>query len=571
MLLERPGELVSREELQKKLWPEDTFVDFEHSINAAVKRLREALGDDADNPRFVETLPRRGYRFIASADVGAGLVSAHEGRPQGAPLRRRYIVLAGAIIVATLAALLAFNVADLRDRLLRHASPPPKIESIAVLPLENLSRDPDQEYFADGMTDELITNLGKISALRVISRTSVMHFKGTKKTLPEIARELNVDAIVEGTVLRSGNRIRITAQLLHAPTDRHLWAESYDRDLGDVLKLQAEVARSITQEVNIKLTPQDRTRLEIARPVNPQAYQSCLLGLYFMNKGDYSKALEPLQRAINIDPKYAPAYAAIADWYSPGGYAGMDGWRKAKRLATKAVELDESVAEAHAVLGRLAYSLEWDWSVAEKELRRAVDLNPSSSAAHTDYGIYLILVGRFEEGNAEAERALQLDPFSVRTSQYAGWIFLCGRHYDRAIAQHRRTLEMDPEHWLSYEQLAAAYTWSGRQPEAIAAAEKFAEREGHFPCVGIYAYAVSGRRKEAQKFLADSIRRGVDPVYLAAIEVGLDNKDDAFKWLERAYADRSWFCIFLKAWPMFDPLRSDPRFQDLVRRMNFPP
>jgi TolB-like protein/DNA-binding winged helix-turn-helix (wHTH) protein len=375
LLASRQGELVAREEIQQQIWGNETFVDFEHALNFAIKKIRDTLGDDAEHPRYIETLPRHGYRFIAPVEAVAlpspaatSVAAIYDRRPETASAARRYSVrpralaLAAAGLVALLAMLIALNVAGLRDRLLtalgaRPTMAVPKIQSIAVLPLANLSHEPEQEYFADGMTDELITTLGKISALRVISRTSVMRYKGTKKPLPEIARELNVDAIVEGTVQRSGDRVRITANLLHAPSDRHLWAQTYERSLGDALTLEGEVARAIANEVKIKLTPEEH-----ARPVNPEAHRLCLLGRFHWNKRTeegLKTAIDYFQRAIEIDPAYAPAYAGIAD-----SYLGLTDWGflppkeavpRVKAAAQKALEIDGSLAEAHTSLAQACF------------------------------------------------------------------------------------------------------------------------------------------------------------------------------------------------------------------------
>ena len=576
MLLERPGEVVTREGIQQKLWPEDTFVDFEHSINAAVKRLREALGDDADNPRFVETLPRRGYRFIASADVGAGLVSAHEGRPQGAPLRRRYIVLAGAIIVATLAALLAFNVADLRDRLLRHASPPPKIESIAVLPLENLSGDPEQDYFVDGVTDALIAEIGQIGSLRVISRTSVMQYKEVKKPLPQIAKELNVDAVIEGSVLRAGDRVRITARLIGAVPERHLWARNYERDLRDVLSLQGEIARAIADEVKAKVTPDVQARLARARPVNPDAHEAYLRGRYYWSlfpEGP-ERAVEYFQKAAEKDPNYALAYAGLALSYNGLGFfqPPKDVCTKARAAARRALELDETLAEAHTADGFVKLYFDWDWDGAERAWRRALQLNPNNIDALQLSAEHLVFTGQFEEGLAQDRRARDLDPLSRFVNDILGYHYMRSRRYDEAIEQYRRMLELEPNATVPRIHLAWVYTLKGMHAEALAEHQKTGWRRDN-PWLG-YLYAKMGRRDDARR-VADNVRRAstqhyVDPYWVAVPYAGVGEKDQAFAWLEKAYQDRSTFMAQLKVDAFFDPLRSDPRFQDLLHRMNFP-
>jgi len=580
MLLEHPGEIVTREELQKKLWPENTFVDFDHSMNTAVTKLREALGDTADNPRFVETLARRGYRFIAPV-VGAGLVPAQIGRPQGAPLRRRWIIAAGTL-VAIVVVFLALNVAGLRERLLtavgaRPTAALPKIESIAVLPLENLSHDPEQEYFADGMTDELITNLGKIRALRVISRTTAMHFKGSQKTLPEIARELKVDAVVEGSVLRSGNRVRITANLLQAATDRHLWAESYERDLRDTLALQSDVAQAIAHEIQVKLTPQEQTRLASARPVNPEAYQAYLKGRYYWNRwpDGLERSVEYFQEAIKQDPRYAPAYAGLALCYSTVGFfqPPKEVYPKLRAAAMRAVELDGTLAEAHAAIGYTKLYFDWDWEGAERAWRRALELNPNSVEALRLSSEDLVYTGQFNEGLAQARRARDLDPLNRFVSGSLGYLYMRSRHYDEAITHYRMVLELDPTFSVARDHLAYAYTLKGMHEEALAEYKKFAGP--HDPLEELaFLYSQMGRGDDARR-VADNLRRlsrqkYIDPYRIAIAYASLGDKDRTFAWLEKAYQDRSPWMAQLKVEAFFDPLRSDPRFKALLRRMNFP-
>ena len=392
VLLQRPGEVVTREEIQQKLWPPNTFVDFEHSINTAVNKLREALGDDTENPRFIETLPRHGYRLIAPVEiveangtrpeVGARPVPPQKGRPRGTPLQKRWLVAAmvGAL-VTLLVTLIGLNVVGLRDRLAAyvggHSSAPaqaPHIQSIAVLPLENLSRDPEQEYFADGLTDALITDLGKIANLRVISRTSVMQYKGAKKLLPQIAQELNVDAVVEGTVQRSGDRVRITAQLLEARTDRHLWAETYVRNFGEIIRLEEEAALAIAHEVSGRLTTAEEARLGSKRAVNPRAYDAYLHGRYLWNERTAETAVGArvyFEQALREDPGFALAYSGLADYYTVGWGPWTD-QPLAEMYARKAVALEPDLAEAHASLG-IACVYQRKFAEGDKELKRAIE------------------------------------------------------------------------------------------------------------------------------------------------------------------------------------------------------
>ncbi len=589
MLLERPGELVTREEIREKLWPGDTFIDFEHSVNSSIKKLRQALGDDPVTPRFVETLPRHGYRFIAPVEGGAlpelPLPTIGTKAIQESPPRRHWLfALAGGLIVAVVAVLFALNVAGLRQRLVRHALPVPKIESIAVLPFENLSHDPEQEYFADGMTEELITNLGKISTLRVISRTSVMRFKKTDKPLAEIARGLNVDAVVEGTVQRSGDRVRITANLLHAPTDRHLWAESYERDLRDVLALQDEVARAIANEIQIKVTPQEHARLGSAKPVDPEAYKaylkaSTILDNWTLESG--RSAIEYFEEALERDPSFAPASAGLADAYVFLGrfhyLPANETFPNAKQAARKALALDANSAEAYASLCSVATFYDWDWEAAEIACRRAIELNPSYGPAHHMYSHYFISTGRFAESLRESRRCLELDPLSPAAKTHLGTHYKMARQYDLAIEVLRGIVEVTPNFPDAYSELASSYIGQGAYPDAVPPARKAVMLTGGKAYLGVLAeaYAMSGRRSEATKILEEirGVSRGrlVPAVTEVPVLIALGERDRAIERLQRAFQEHDQLIPYLKVWYIFDPLRSDPRFQDLLRRMNFPP
>jgi TolB-like protein/DNA-binding winged helix-turn-helix (wHTH) protein len=602
LLLERPGEPVTREEIREKLWAGDTFIDFEHSVNSSIKRLREALGDAAERPRYIETLPRHGYRFIApvepvapvhtpAVDVGAESprrppVLQTRERPQGAPLRKRWIVpRAAGALVALLAVSLALNVASLRDRLLtsvapRHSVSTPKIESIAVLPLENLSHDPEQEYFADGMTDELITNLGKVSALRVISRTSVMRYKGTKKPLPEIAQELNVDAVVEGAVLRSGERVRVTANLVHARTDRHLWAESYERDLRDVLSLQSEVARAITSEIQIKVTPQEQARLASARSVNPEAYRLYLQARYYFSRRTlpaFDKSIQLFQQVLEKEPNSALAYAGLAESYGIlpfySGAPSKEAFPKAKVAARKAVELDNSLAEAHAALGFVLLYWDWDWLAAESELKRAIELKPSYVVGHHWYAEYLSAMARHDRAVAEIKRAQELDPLSPLMLAIGGEVCDYGRRYDEAIEQCRKALELDPNYALAHRNLARAFLGKRMHEEAASEYVKADRAWGNaYPLELALAHAARGNRDEALKILREqSSQPKFDPETAVLVYLALGEKQEALDWVEKAYEEHDPYAAFWNVNPALDPLRSAPRFQAILRRMNFPP
>ena len=602
-LLESPGELVTREELHRKLWPADTFVNFEHGLNAAVKRLRQALNDSADNPRFVETLPRRGYRFIAPMQVVAA--SADELSPDAtaaateAPAARdvagasaqdpgdlstkTVAVVKGRGLRAWIGAAAALVVAGgtLAVWILRPGThPPPVIRSLAVLPMENLSGDASQDYFSDGMTDELITELGQINGLRVISRTSIMTYKGARRLLPQIARDLKVDAVVEGTVLRSGNRVRITAQLILADADKHLWARSYEGDLRDTLALQGQVARSIASEIRIELTPHERALLQ-GKAVNPEAYEAFLKGRYFWNKrtaDGLRQAIEYFNQAIEKDPTYAPAYAGLTDSYALAGdwqygvLAPVEAYPKAKAAAAKAIALDGSLGEAHISLAWCLDGFDWSWEAGGKEFNRGIELSPGYATGHHWYGWHLATLGRHDEAVAELEKAQNLDPLSLIISADLAEELLIAHRYDDATRQIRKTINMDPFFALAHYVLGEVLVQKRMNNEAIGELQKAIELSpgsSAFTANLAYAYAVSGRQDQAVKILNDlkSRSRGASSSFpeIALVYVGLGDRDQAMAWLEKAYAERFNPGVLLR--PAFDPLRSDPRFQTLLRRI----
>jgi TolB-like protein/DNA-binding winged helix-turn-helix (wHTH) protein/Tfp pilus assembly protein PilF len=598
ILLEHAGEVVTREELRGQLWEADTFVDFEHSLATAISKIRDALGDSADSPRYVETVPRRGYRFIADVAVvdGAPLdgretvigglpgTKDHDraelvGKP--APSNRQSRSLALTISGFALALVLLI----LAARIFRLSSrPPANIRSLAVLPLESLSGDASQDYFADGMTDELITDLGQISVLRVISRTSVMAYKRTRKPLQQIARELNVDAVVEGTVLRSGEQVRITAQLIQASADKHLWADSYEGDVRDTLALQKKVARAIAEQIRINLTAQEQAALTSVKVVNPEAYEAYLKGRYFWNKrtaDGLKKAIDHFDQAIEKDPNYAQAYSGLADSYALlgdweyGVLAPKEAFPRAKAAATKALELDNTLGEAHTSLAFSLDLFDWDWQSADKEFRRAIELNPGYATAHHWYAWHLTEMGRNREAIAEMRKAENLDPLSLIISADVAEILLVAHSYDEAIQQSRKTIDMDSNFAVAHYELGQAFVQKHMYNEAIAELQKAIELSGgSTTCTSnlAYAYAVAGRRNEAVKIMKDLTNRSnhvfSNAPEIALIYVGLDEKDQAMTWLEKAYAEHFNPSVLLR--PAFDPLRSDPRFKDLVRRIGFP-
>jgi TolB-like protein/DNA-binding winged helix-turn-helix (wHTH) protein/Flp pilus assembly protein TadD len=598
MLLKHPGEVVTREELQKKLWPADTFVDFDHGLNKAINKLRDALGDSAESPRFVETVARRGYRFLAEVKVAdAAPIRSPElaTQPHLAAEARDRPDLAGKLAMPkhflpplawkiSAFALLLLMTALVTWKLHSWNRPSPVIRSLAVLPLESLSSDASQDYFADGMTDELISDLGQISALRVISRTSVMAYKHTRKPLPQIARELNVDAVVEGTVLRSGDRVRITAQLIEASADKHLWSQSYEGELRDTLALQNKVARAIADQIRINLNPQEQAALKNVKVVNPEAYVSYLKGRYFWNKrtADGLKvALAYFNQAIDEDPKYAQAYSGLADTYALLGdwqYAVMtpkEALPKAKVAAIKALELDSALGEAHNSLAFCLDGFDWDFDSAGKEFRRAIELNPGYATAHHWYAWHLSLLGRYDEAIAEMRKAENLDPLSLIINADLAELLVLAHSYDESIRQSRKTIEMDPNFGLAHNQLAQAYLQKQMYDEAIAELQKAVQLSGGSPTVIANlarAYAASGKRSEAVKLLSDLKKRS-SPGYshaseIAVIYAALGDKDQAMIWLEKAFEERFNPGVLLR--PGFDPLRSDPRFEDLARRIGLP-
>ena len=612
MLLERPGEAVPREQLRQKLWSTDTFVDFDAGVNTAINRLREALGDSAENPRFIETVPRRGYRFIAPVEADrvkppvANAIPAHPPSseitekagtvPERTHGRRVKFLALGLAVVGLLLA--GLSLTSVRERLLGRPSPP-HIESLAVLPLANLSGDPEQDFFADGMTEALITDLGKISALRVISRTSVVQYKGTKKPLPEIARELNVDGLVEGTVSRSGNHLRITANLLQASPEKHLWAESYEGDVGDVLSLQGQVAQAIAREIQVKLTPEEQKLLGNARPVDPQAHDDYLRGRYFCDKDTrepVEKGIKYFELAIKEAPSDPLGYAGLANCYvllSSGGdifvgdLSAAEIMPKARDAASQALRLDENLAEAHTSLACVEMTLNWNWAGAEREFKRAIELNPSDSTARAWYAHYLAAVGRSDESVAEAKRALELDPFSVFTMDFSDWAFYLDRHYDLATEQSQKTSELAPEYPWSHYDLGQIYDATGRHREAIEeyikAQEIFGLSQNRLAELRT-AYQQSGEKgywrktlelcqeasKQRRKFATPSGYGFCDYVkdlYVALFHVRLGEHDAAFHLLDTACTKHETELIYLKVDPQWDSIRSDPRFQSLLRRV----
>jgi TolB-like protein/Tfp pilus assembly protein PilF len=539
LLLERPGQVVTREELSQKLWPEDTFVDFERGLNKAINKIRAALRDDAEKPRFIETLPHHGYRFIAPV----------EGKTSG------------------------------RDHV--RTQHRPQIDSLAVLPLENLSGDPAQEYFSDGLTEELICAVARIASLRVISRTSVMPYKGARKSLPAIAKELRVDAIVEGTVARSDQKVRITAQLIYASDDRHLWSGRYERELRDILQLQAEIAEDIANHIH-KLVEPGRRPTTPERKVHPQAYEACLKGIFFRDKmtpADLAKSVSLFTQAIELDPAYAQPYANLSQAQFYLGLFGMgpssELFPKAKASAVKALELDDTVAAAHNALAAVHILYEWDWAGAEAECLRALQLSPNDSVTHVHLADYMSIQARHDEAIAEYKLALELDPVSCMYIGFFGLILYRARRYDEAIAQCQKALEINPNYANALWFQALSLEQKGQLTESIANLEKAVSLGVGVPCRALLAraYSLVGERAKAEDILEElkrlSQQQYVSPFDMAVVYQGIGDQDSAFEWFEQAYQQRV-FRIIELTFPMFDNLRSDARWQDLVRRVGLP-
>jgi TolB-like protein/DNA-binding winged helix-turn-helix (wHTH) protein/Flp pilus assembly protein TadD len=587
LLLEQPGELVTREELQKKLWPRDTFVDFEHSLNAAVKRLRSALNDSADHPRYIETLARRGYRFVAPV---RGFVAEGESEKavlvpgQWAPVRfhgrRLWLVTAIALCVIGIA---GWGWRHWRNRPAIPAVP--AVRSLAVLPLQNLSGDPSQEYVADGMTEELIGRLAKVHDLRVISRTSAMHFKKTQLSVPEIAKTLGVDAIVEGSVIREGSQVRVHAQLIRGATDEHIWTGEYQREFRSLLALQEEVARSIAERIEISLTPQERVTLASTPPVDPEAYEDYLKGRYYFNQRTedaLSKSIGSFQNAIARNPSYALAYSGLADAYAMlgfrGGFPSKDALSRAKAAALKAIELNDTLAEPHASLAFIAETYEWEWATAEREYNRALQLNPGDARVHHWYAGYLMYVGRLEDGISEARRARDLDPLSLPVNNALAGRLLVTDRYDEALGQVQKTLGLDSHFAPAHQTLGWIYLRGEKREEAIQEfleALQLAGSDDTDMMLDLgFAYATAGDRREARRMLAklrSLHERGLVPSGSIAILYGaLGELNEAFAWLEKAYKERDPQLTYLKAGRRFEPLRHDPRFQKLMHRVGLP-
>lgn len=607
VLVERAGEVVTREELHSKLWSADTFVDFDHGLNNAVARIREVLDDSSEAPRYLETIPRRGYRFMVPlADVRQATLPPSAPEPKVSPADEmarpgvsgssvlvperkfastRLRVLLGGV---TLLAVLTFALVLDRGSVTKDTGQP-AIKSLAVLPLENLSGDPDQEYFADGMTEVLISELGKISVPRVTSRQSIMQYKGSKKRLSEIARELKVDAVLEGTVERSGDRVRVIVRLDQVSPETQLWSNQYNRDMRDLLRLQDEIARAVTDEVQVKLKPQERARLTSSHPVNPEAQDDYFRALQFRNKWEASyeseqdlvTAINYFRQAVQKDPNYGLAYAGVAYTYivlgNPQGanYAPKETLPLAKAAATRAVEVDPLLGEAHFALAQTLELYDWNWSEAERQYKLALELSPNYAPAHWEYGRFLQALGRNDEAMKQMAYAAELNPTDLQTRFIVAAVTYAARQYDSAISQLQQLNTSSPG--MGDFVLGWCYREKKMYPEAIADLERCVARSGRWPLLlaGLArVYGLAGRKREAVKLIDElkeiSRQHHISASLFAEAYIGLGEKDEAMAWLERAYEERDQWMVYINSYPGWDGLRSEPRFQALVRRMNFP-
>ena len=578
-LAEHAGDVIAKERIIQAVWA-DTFVT-DDVLTRAISELRKAFEDDPHGPRFIQTIPKGGYRLIAPVEpVGAtrGVQTSREGLPRPYKVAALMAAASAGIVVV----ILALNIAGLRDRLFPRPAPPSGKVRLVVLPFENLSGDPEQEYFSDGMTEEMTAQLGQLSPerLAVIGRASAMTYKHAKKTIDQIGKELRVQYVLEGSVRRAGDHVRITAQLIEVGDQTHVWAQSYDRALRDALVLQSEVAQAVANEIELKLTPQQQARLATLRPVNPEAYELYLKGKYYDERGGVSntqKAQVYFQQAIEKDPQYAPAYAGMAlaypDFAVLSGVPVKDAHARTRELTLKALEIDPHLAEAHLALADFEFG-GWNWSAAEREYERAISLNPSYAEAREHYAEFLSCMGRHNQALAEVKQAHELDPLSLLINTQVGYTFYWARRPDEAMDQFKKALDLDPSHGRAHIGLGRAYVYKGMFDEGIAEIEK-----GHASwglqrgSLWGYALGAGGRREEAVKMLRRylEIRKPFTPFAVATFYAGLGDKDKALAWLERAFDEHGYSLLRLKVDPFFDSLRSDPRFQDLVRRMNFPP
>ncbi len=588
LLLERPGELVSRDELQQKLWPANTFVDFDVGLNSAIKKLRDALDDSAEHPRFIETLPRRGYRFIASVSQVERATSEAQAQPE-APLPKRAHGRLLALITGGVALIALLGFAANSYLRPRNAPAETRQRRLAVLAFQNLSGDPEQEYFSDGITEEMIAHLSRFDPerLAVIARTSAMAYKGSKKTVAEIGNELEVDYILEGSVRRDAGRVRITAQLIQVRGQSHIWAQSYERELRHILPLQREVAADVAREVHLRLSPPEKTQVRSRQEVDPQAYEAYIRGLFLWQRRDkenLEKAMEYFEEALRREPTFAMASVGLARARSVHTILGFgpraEGAAKAEKAALRALELQPDLGEAYAVLGWLHLS-RWEWAKAEETYRRAIELSPNDPIAHLWLGHYLLRVGRFQESLLHRQRAHELDPLDTTVNaSLALNLYRVGRKAEALeLFEKSRELYTGDPGLSSYHFLVGSYHFQEKDyvqarrelEEAVRLCRRcpiYLARLGHI-------LAVSGNRTQAEEISKElqtrSRREFISPFHGAIVHAGLGELNQAFDLLEKAYGERDFQLFSLREEPFLLPLRSDPRFHDLLRRMNLPP
>ena len=590
LLVRHWGEIVSRDEFRNQIWGEETFVDFEHGLNNCIKEIRSTLGDSPSKPRYIETVPKRGYRFIVPlenleepavepvASLPPATGTAFDKSGLAAQTARR----PGLVTIFGLLALLVVG-GYVAQRLVRkpaHASPTRVM--VAVLPFQNLTGNPSEEFISDGFTEEMISQLGRLNGeqLGVIARTSSMTYKGSSKQVSEIARELGVNYVLEGSVRSAPESLHITVQFIRAEDQTHLWAGEYDRPVSDLVKLQAEVASTIAREIQIRVTPQAQLGLAGTRSVNPEAYRSYLLGRYDWNKrsgANLTKALESFERSIQQDPGYAPAYAGLADTYSAlifyGYIPGRKGIPKAKAMATKAVELGPTLAEAHASRGYVYFMWEHDWQNAEQEFKRAIELDGNYSSAHHWYALYLGALGRREESLSQIQQASELDPFALILTTASGYLAYFARHYEEAETKCEKVLQRDPEFMVAHAVLGLAHEGRGDYSRAVSEFKETlrisgGRSPGYLDFLG-HAYAASGNRKEAEAILAELDKLGTSgaagPSYRAATLLALKDRARALEAIEEGFENDDGELIWLKVDPRFDALHEDPRYLKLLQ------
>jgi len=588
VLLERAGQTVGREELKKLLWSPDIFVDFDHGLNTAVNKIREALSDSAEEPRYIETLPN-GYRFIgdiserfeqpsvATASLAPSLLTAHSDPKRETGWKTRYLA-AGVGLVCLIA--VVFWLFHIPRKVFGISSP---IQSVAVLPLKNLSGDPSQEYFSDSMTDELITQLAKISSLKVSSAASVVRYKNTSASASEISRDLNVDAFVEGGVVRTGDKIRVTAQLIDARTDRHIWAEDYQGELRDILVLQNDIATAIAHSVQAKIAPPNASTASIPRQIDPRAYDAYIRGRgYWIRSntanfapGDIEKSGELFKLAIQYDPAYAPGYSGLANYYGlmagGGSIPVKEGWRQSEEASRKALALDSGLAEAHCSLASKMLFYDWDWAGAEREIQRGLELDTHDAELHNLYSHLLAYTGRFDQSIAEARRAADLDPLGERFAVQRALRF--SRRYDPFLAEVAVVFAQDPAR--IHKERAWVYRAKKQHAEEVSETDLQLRIEGCVSCADRLSHAYSqtgypGWLREKLKQLNGDSHGNAMTFEHAELYAAMGSTDMAMQYLNQGYREHTAQLVRLQVNPAYDDMRTDPRFQELIHRIGLP-